>query len=97
MFDRVKLARTVAKVTGIFPFKNANDTSKLNFVPAFYAKPYYPSKTGLCTIGSPAYLKNGKKCVTIPYFSSPFIFAYNEKFGARQQNIALWLRNSRFV
>ena len=97
MFDRVKLARAVAKITGIFPFKSPTDEDKLNFRPAAYARPHYPSRTGLCTITSPAYLKSGKKCVTIPYFSSPLLQAYNETFGGWYENIAKWIRNSRFV
>ena len=97
MFDRVKLARAVAKITGIFPFKSPKDKNKLNFVPASYARPYYPSRTGLCTITSPLYLKSGRKCITIPYFSSPLLYAYNETFGSYYENIAKWIRISRFV
>ena len=97
MFDRVKLARTVARITGIFPFKFPKNKNKNHFIPASYARPYYPSRTGLCTITSPAYLKSGKKCVTIPYFSSPLLQAYNETFGGWYENIAQWIRISRFV
>ena len=97
MYDRVKLARAVAKITGVYPFKSPKDENKVNFKPASYARPHYPSRTGLCTIISPLYLKSGKRCVTIPYFSSPLLYAYNETFGGWYENIAQWIRNSRFV
>ena len=97
MFDRVKLARPVARITGIFPFKFPKNRDSNHFLPASYARPHYPSKTGLCTITSPSYLKSGKKCVTIPYFSSPLLQAYNETFGGYYENIAKWIRSSRFL
>ena len=101
MFDRITVARALAKTTGIYPSRfDASNYFRWNFKSPYYAHPYieryWPWK---CSIMAPKYKKNGEKCLYAPYFSNIYAYANkpnNEKFGNEKGNVALWLQNNRF-